>query len=122
MKLTIRELERLEDVFQLAADRLGLTRDQRNLRKRVQDEMASRYEQADQDEEPTTEPAPAALSWDWRGQPDLEHLADELTRLTGGRLHLREVATGEDDYAITISTTPLDDRAALAAYRMVREG
>lgn len=117
MDLTIRELEQMEAAFQIADDARGLTRDQRTLRERVQGEMTNRYEQPDEEQ-----PTPAALSWDWRGQPDLEHLAAEVARLTGGRLHLREVATGDDDCAIVISTTPLDDRAALAAYRMVREG
>jgi hypothetical protein len=30
------------------------------------------------------------LTWDWRGQPDLKHLARAIEQLSGGTVHLYE--------------------------------
>lgn len=47
------------------------------------------------------------LTWDWRGQPDLVTLADAIRELSDGRLHLYEVGTGGDEYAIVLATAAL---------------
>jgi hypothetical protein len=57
------------------------------------------------------------LEWDWRAQPDLDELADAIRDLSGGRLHLAQVDTGGDSYAVVLSTLPLDVGAA----QLVRE-
>jgi hypothetical protein len=57
-----------------------------------------------------SEPSRAELmTWDWRASLDLEELRHVLSDLTGGRLHLTEVETGSDQYAVLISTTPVGD-------------
>ncbi len=52
------------------------------------------------------QPNPVVLSWDWREQPDLEKLAEAVRKVYGGYLY--EIETHLDDYAIVLSTTPLD--------------
>jgi hypothetical protein len=65
----------------------------------------------------------AVLSWDWRGQPDLARLGRLVADLSGGTLHLREADTGSDQYAVVLSTAPLDTAAATWVYReWEREG
>lgn len=56
------------------------------------------------------------LTWDWREQPNLAELAELLLELTNGRLHLKSVDTGSDQYAVVISTVELDQAAVNAAY------
>lgn len=58
----------------------------------------------------------AVLSWDWRGQPDLDRLAAELLRVSGGTVHLHQVDTGGDDYAIVVADRPLTSAEAAAVY------
>lgn len=57
----------------------------------------------------------AVLSWDWRGQPDLDALTRILRDLGG--LHLHVVDTGADDYAIVLATVPLDKRTVDTAWQ-----
>jgi hypothetical protein len=65
----------------------------------------------------------AVLSWDWRGQPDLARLGRLVADLSGGTLHLAEADTGCDQYAVVLSTAPLDDETATRVYReWEREG
>lgn len=59
----------------------------------------------------------AVITWDFREQPDLDHLARLVHDLSGGRVHLHHPATGTDDYALIVSTTALDDTAATTLYR-----
>jgi len=60
-------------------------------------------------------PARAALlSWDWKGQPDLDELSEALRELAG--LHLYRVETGTEDTAIMITTKALDDDAVQAVW------
>jgi hypothetical protein len=54
------------------------------------------------------------LSWDWRGQIDLDDLAAAVRDLGG--LHLIEVETGDDQYAIVLSTEPVSRSAANRMY------
>lgn len=56
------------------------------------------------------------LSWDWRAQPDLQQLARDLLRVSGGTVHLAEVDTGGDEYAIVLSSSPLSNAEAQAVY------
>ncbi len=56
----------------------------------------------------------AAISWDWKGQPDLAALRRLLHDLAG--VHLHQVDTGTDDIAIVLATTALDDATALAVW------
>lgn len=65
---------------------------------------------------PTDEPRAAVLTWDWRGQPDLNQLGRVIHDLSGGVLHLRPVDTGSDEYAIVIANTDVDGATARAAY------
>lgn len=62
------------------------------------------------------------LSWDWRGQPDLDRLARALFTVSGGTVHLRQVETGSDQYAIVLSDKPLTEAEAYASYRENLEG
>jgi len=55
------------------------------------------------------------LSWDCRQQPDLDELAKAIQVLSMGRVHLTQVDTGSDEYAIVLAGRPLD---AEEAYRV----
>ncbi len=59
----------------------------------------------------------AMLSWDWRGQPDLDHLARILLDVSAGTVHLHQVQTGTDDYAIVLADRALTHADALDVYR-----
>lgn len=56
------------------------------------------------------------LTWDWREQTDLDRLARALTTVSGGSVHLRQVDTGSDQYAIVLSSSALSEHEAQAAY------
>jgi len=56
-----------------------------------------------------------ALTWDCRQQPDLDELAKAIEVLSMGRVHLTQVDTGSDEYAIVLAARPLD---AEEAYRI----
>ncbi len=56
------------------------------------------------------------LTWDWREQPNLAELAEMVTRLSGGRLHIVEPDTGGDEYAIVLSTRALTVEQATEVY------
>jgi hypothetical protein len=62
------------------------------------------------------------LSWDWREQPDLRHLAQLVEDLSGRRVVLREVATGSDQYALVIANVPLTDADVAGAYAAWENG
>ncbi len=47
------------------------------------------------------------VSWDWQQQPDLEDLTKALREVSGGLVHLHQVDTGSDEYAIILSDRPL---------------
>ena len=68
-------------------------------------------------EPPKPRDAAAVLSWDCREQPDLDGLARIVRDLTGGALHLRAADTGSDQYAIVLSTVPLDETAAAEVFK-----
>jgi hypothetical protein len=57
------------------------------------------------------------LTWDWRQQPDLARLARILLEVSGGTVHLAEVDTGSDEYAIVLSGRFLSEAEVDAAYR-----
>jgi hypothetical protein len=54
----------------------------------------------------------AVITWDWREQPDLDHLARLVHDLSDGRIHLRPAETGTDQYGLIIATRPVDDATA----------
>jgi len=56
--------------------------------------------------QPVTVRTAALLTWDWRGQPDIDELRDVLAELG---VYLADVATGTDQYAIVVSDTPITD-------------
>lgn len=58
-------------------------------------------------------PGPGLLTWDWRGQPDLDDLRQLLL---GFGVHLTEVDTGSDEYAIVLSAVPLSDAEAVDVF------
>jgi hypothetical protein len=62
-------------------------------------------------------PDPRILTWDWRGQPNLAELARVLTDVSNGTVHLTEVDTGDDQYAIVLSPQPVNKPDAYAMYR-----
>jgi hypothetical protein len=60
--------------------------------------------------------AERVLSWDHRGQPDFEELADIVADLSGGLVHVREADTMSDQYALVFADLPLTDDDANRAY------
>ena len=64
---------------------------------------------------------PVCLSWDWREQPDLAELARALTEVSNGTVHLTEVATGDDQYAIVLDSRPVTKQEAYEMYRSWEE-
>jgi len=58
------------------------------------------------------------LSWDWRGQPDL----DELDRIVynisclGSPVRIQKIETGSDQYAIAISNRELPEQMLRQAW------
>lgn len=59
------------------------------------------------------------LSWDHREQIPFDRLAEALSDLTNGALHLHEAETGSDQYALVIAASgPLSQREANEIYRM----
>lgn len=55
-------------------------------------------------------------TWDWRSQPDLDAIADDIREMSGGTLHLTEVNTGNDEYAIVLSLRELTAGEARYVY------
>lgn len=47
------------------------------------------------------------LSWDCREQPDINKLARAVNDLSGGKVHIYEINTQSDQYAIVASDRPL---------------
>lgn len=62
-------------------------------------------------------PDPRILTWDWRGQIDLADLARVLTEVSNGTVHLTEVDTGDDQYAIVLDALPVSKNEAYEMYR-----
>jgi hypothetical protein len=58
----------------------------------------------------------AVLSWDWREQPNLDELARAVREVSGGTVHVAQVDTSSDQYAIVVSTVALDGPAVVDAY------
>jgi hypothetical protein len=58
---------------------------------------------------PTKTPRAEVVTWDWRETVDIPELTKLIAAVSGGSVHLREVVTGSDVYAVVISTTALDD-------------
>ena len=56
------------------------------------------------------------LSWDYREQPDLDDLAAAIRELTGSSVHLTQVATESDQYAIVLADRPLGVEDAFDLY------
>lgn len=62
------------------------------------------------------QPQTHILTWDYRQQPDLDALSRAVAAMSDGTVHVRQVDTGSDEYAIVISTAELDGDATRAAY------
>ena len=58
---------------------------------------------------------PRVVSWDWREQPDIDELAAAVRELSDGLVHVTQVETCSDEYAIVLAGRPLD---AEEAYRL----
>lgn len=56
------------------------------------------------------------LSWDWRAQINLDDLADAIRELSGGKVRMRVVDTGSDQYAIVLADRQVGAAEALALY------
>lgn len=56
------------------------------------------------------------LSWDWRGQLDIDELAEALAALSDGKIRVYDVDTGSDEFAIVVSDTPMKGDEVAAAY------
>lgn len=65
----------------------------------------------------TDQPRAAVISWDWRQQPDLDHLARIIHDLSGGKLIVQQADTGSDQYALVLSTVGLDQPEADRLYQ-----
>lgn len=61
-------------------------------------------------------PEPVVLSWDWKEQPDLDELAEIVREMSGGTVHIRQVETHSDEYAIVIAPNELDAAVAYGIY------
>ena len=63
------------------------------------------------------------FTWDWQEQPDMAAIAEAVHEVSGGRVHMREVDTGSDQYEWIVSDYPVDDaeaeRLTLAPPRLV---
>jgi len=57
------------------------------------------------------------LSWDWRGQPNLDALSRILTEVSGGAVYVAEADTGDDQYALAFSDEPITGEQATFLYR-----
>jgi hypothetical protein len=62
------------------------------------------------------------ISWDWCEQPDLAVLARAVYAVSGGLVHITQVDTGDDQYAIVVSDRPLGVLEASDLYRARVEG
>lgn len=58
------------------------------------------------------------VSWDHREQIPFDRLAEALSDLTNGTLHLHEAETESDQYALVIADGPLSQREANEIYRI----
>lgn len=47
------------------------------------------------------------LTWDYREQPDLDDLAAAVWEISNGRVHIANVETRSDQYAIVVSAEKL---------------
>lgn len=56
------------------------------------------------------------ISWDYREQIDRAELHRAVHDISGGRVHIREIDTDSDQYAVLVSDEPADDETAMAAY------
>jgi hypothetical protein len=56
------------------------------------------------------------LSWDWKEQPDLDRLARQIRLLSLGTVHLHQVDTDSDQFAIVLATTELDPAGVKDVY------
>ena len=61
-------------------------------------------------------PDARVFRWDHRQQPDLRAIAAAVTELSGGRVFMREIDTGSDEYAWVVSRTELTDQQAWLWY------
>lgn len=61
-------------------------------------------------------PEMVIVSWDYRDQIDRAELHRAVYDISGGRVHITEIATDSDQYAVIVSDEPVDDETALAAY------
>lgn len=64
----------------------------------------------------------AVLSWDYREQPDMDHLALVLSELTDNLIHVYQPDTGSDQYAVVITTGPVDAAAVRQAFNRWMSG
>jgi hypothetical protein len=60
--------------------------------------------------------AARVLTWDWKEQPDLACLAAAVAEVSAGKVFLRGVETGGDEYAWVVSDYPVTDAEAEALY------
>ena len=56
------------------------------------------------------------FSWDWRGQPNMDAIAEYVKELTSGLVVMKPVDTGSDDYAWVIADHDFTDEESLRLY------
>lgn len=56
------------------------------------------------------------FNWDYRQQPDMAAIAAAVTQMSAGRVFMREIDTGGDNYAWVISGAELTDEQAYRLY------
>lgn len=62
------------------------------------------------------------LSWDWKGQIDVDALDRVLFAVTDGAVRARRAATGGGDIAVVVSAGALSDQDADRAYQQWLHG
>lgn len=71
---------------------------------------------ADPDGEPEWDMVARVFSWDRCQQPDMEAIAAFVAELSGGKVTMREVDTGSDEYAWVIADREVSDDEAMELY------
>jgi hypothetical protein len=56
--------------------------------------------------------AARVFTWDWKEQPPLAEVAEAIAEVSGGTVHMRQVDTGGDEYALVVSDRQVDDAEA----------
>lgn len=62
------------------------------------------------------------MTWDWKEYLDLEQLARVVDKVSGGTVHVHEVDTQSDQFAVFISNVKLTDDEVKRLWKQRWEG